>query len=113
MAPQIKAGEYRQVVYLEKDLGTSRDAAGAHVADWQPYATIRASVEPISGREYFAAQQISETLSHRLRTRYRPDLTVNAQLRAVYNTRTLNIHSVFDREEAHVELEMLASEVVQ
>ena len=113
MTPQIKAGDYRQVVYLEKDIGTGRDTSGAHVADWQSYATIRASVEPISGREYFAAQQISETLSHRIRTRYRSDLPINAQLRAVYGTRQLNIRSVFDREEAHVELEMLASEVVQ
>lgn len=109
----VKAGDYNRILVLEHDTGTTRGTYNNLVENWQPLVTVWAAVEPLSGRELFAASQITEQVSHRIRTRYRPDLTLTAKLRGKLGSRLLNIHTVIDKEEAHIELEMLATEVIQ
>ncbi len=109
----VHAGKYNRELALEYDAGTTRGTYNNHVEDWQPLATVWAEVEPLSGRELYAAQQVMEQVSHRIRTRYRPDLTLTGAIRGKLGTRLLNIHTVIDKGEQHIELEMLATEVVQ
>jgi len=52
-------------------------------------AGVYASVQPISGREFFASQQVNSQVTWRVTIRYRTD--VAAQHRVVYGTRTFEI----------------------
>ena len=69
---------------------------------------IWAAVEPLSGRELFAAQEHHSEIQVRIRVRYRTGIT--AKMRAVFESRNYNILAVIDREERHRELELLCSE---
>jgi SPP1 family predicted phage head-tail adaptor len=108
----VKAGSYNRILVLEQEIGTTRGTYNNQVENWQPLVTVWAAVEPLSGRELLAAQQITEQVSHRLRTRYHPNITLTGKLRGKLGTRLLNIHTVIDKDEAHIELEMLATEVI-
>ena len=109
----VKAGSYNRILALEQDTGTTRGTYNNPIENWQPLVTVWAAVEPLSGRELYAAQQVMEQVSHRIRIRYRPDITLTGKLRGKLGIRLLNIHTVIDKEEAHIELEMLATEVIQ
>jgi SPP1 family predicted phage head-tail adaptor len=81
--------------------------AGERTEGWDTVATVMASVEPVSGREFFAAQQANSEVSTRIRIRYRAD--VDAAWRVFYQGRPYNIQAVMDRRTEHRELELLCS----
>lgn len=89
---------------------TGRDEWGQPVDTWQDVATVWASVEPLRGQEYFAAQQVSAAVTARIRIRYRPG--IRPDMRVLYGERIYNITSVIDPEERHEELQLMAREVV-
>lgn len=70
----------------------AQDAAGANVPTWSTLATVSAAVEPLSGSEVIAAQQISTQQAQQFRIRYRADVTTANRL--VYNSVTYGIVSV-------------------
>lgn len=53
----------------------SQDATGAIVNTWAEFATVWASIEPLSGREFFAANQVQSNVSTRIRIRYLANVT--------------------------------------
>ena len=77
--------------------------------EWQNFATIFASVEPISGREFVLLQNTNSELSVRIKIWYYPGIT-NA-MRVIYGTRIFNIQSVIDVKEQHKEMHLMCVEV--
>ena len=73
-------------------------------------AECRASVEPLSGRELFESQQVVADVTHRVRIRWREEITPELEIN--YQGRTLQIVSVIDPGERHRELELLCRERV-
>ena len=104
----MRAGALRHVVAIEGATLT-RGEGGVDAEAWTEEATVAASVEPLAGRELFAAQQAGSRVSHRVRMRYRPGVTPAKRL--VYRGRVLNILSAIDVGERRRELEMLVEEV--
>lgn len=51
-----------------------QDEAGQPVDDYQPVARLWASIEPLRGRELFAAQQANAETTVRIRLRYRAEI---------------------------------------
>lgn len=84
------------------------DAGGGATETWTDVATVWAAVEPLAGTERLRAMQVSPTLSHRIRTRYRAGITTAN--RAVYDGREFDITAVIDPGERHRELQLLAEE---
>jgi SPP1 family predicted phage head-tail adaptor len=105
----IRAGELNCRVTLQSATET-QDDYGAPVPGWATTATVWGEVVDLSGREFFAAQQVNAEVSTRIRIRYRTDVT--PKMRAIANGRTLEILSVLDPEGRKRELHLMCKEVV-
>jgi SPP1 family predicted phage head-tail adaptor len=77
----VRAGRLRHRITLQRRV-ESQEATGEVTWSWADVAEVWASVEPIAGREYFAAAQVSSEVNTRIRLRYRPGL--NEKLRVVF-----------------------------
>ena len=104
----MRAGALRHQVVIERPQIT-RDSAGGEVTTWLSIATVYASVEPISGREWVTANAAGGDLSHRVRMRYTPDLDLTDRLR--FNSRIFQVESVINTDERNVELVVMCREI--
>jgi len=65
----------RHLVTIQEPVET-QDAYGSPTVRWQTVAGgVWASIEPLRGREYFAAKQINAEVEARIGLRYRNDLS--------------------------------------
>jgi len=72
------------------------------------YATVQASIEPVSGREYFAEQSTQADVTHRVYTRYVSGVV--PKMRVKYGSRVFDILSVINTRERNVELQLMCRE---
>lgn len=103
----MRAGKLRHRVTVERP----QEAAGAYgeaQVSWEPMATVWASVEPVSGREFFAAAQVQTDITHRVRMRYLAGVTPKHRIR--FGERLLDVRLVRNIEERNAELELLCVE---
>lgn len=103
------AGRLHHRVTIQEHV-TGQDEFGQPIDTWADVATVWAAVEPLRGREYFAAQQVNAEVTARIRTRYRKG--VRPSMRVLYDGRLYDILSVIDPEERHQELQLMCREVV-
>jgi SPP1 family predicted phage head-tail adaptor len=103
----MKIGDLRHRITFQKPIKTPDEYKG-HTVNWQDVVTVWASIEPLSGREYFYAHQIKNEVSHRVRIRYRSDIT--AEMRIKHGERIIGIESIIDLQERHQFLEVLGRE---
>jgi len=78
----MKVGRLRHRIVLQQRADLVID--GEVVPGWTDLAEVWASIEPVSGREYFAAQQVSAETSTRILIRWRAG--VNAAGRVLHQT---------------------------
>lgn len=104
----LKATDLTQRVSLQRNAGTAVDAYGQPSNTWGTYATVWASVRPLSGREQEIGAARGALISHRVRLRYRSG--VEHGDRIYLGGRILEIISVRNIDEAKVELEIDAVE---
>lgn len=111
MAIMIKAGKYNKVITVQKrdyDKERKNNTYGNSRPIWKNVATVRASVEPLQGREYFSGPfQIGENII-RIRIRYLEGITRKMRIR--YGNRLFDIYSVIDGMESHRELKLMCKE---
>ena len=75
---------------------------------WREFATALASIEALSGREYFAAAQTANAVSHRVTVRYVPGVT--PRMRVVYGSRVFSVESAINLEERGRWLQLMCTE---
>lgn len=107
----MNAGTLKHRVTLQQETKVTDEGGGSTIT-WANVADVWASVEPLSGRELFAAQQVRGTLTHKIIMRYRPDISVNSKMRAVFNGRIFNITTVINSKESNDQLQLLAEEIL-
>jgi len=100
-------GDLRHRITFEKPVKVA-DGYKGHTVTWQPVVVVWASVEPISGREYFYAHQITAEVTHRIKIRYSEKITTEMRIR--HKTRYLMIESIIDLKERREFQEILAKE---
>ena len=84
----MRAGMLRHRVTIQRqELVFGKFGAPLHDKVWENVATVWASLEAMSGREFFASQQAQSEVTHRIR--YRPDVT--ADMRVIHNGKVFNI----------------------
>ncbi|MBY0467609.1 MAG: phage head closure protein [Burkholderiaceae bacterium] len=106
------AGELDQRVQLQRRDDTQvRDELGTLPEVWITVATLWAKVEPLRGREYFAAGQMQAATDVRVTIRFRAD--VRADWRVVHRSRPMGIASVIDIEARREFLELMCVEGVR
>lgn len=109
----IDAGKLRHRITFQKfdgqqdDYGDPLDADDKH---WSKVVTTWAAIDPISGRELYAAEQSQSEVTHKVRLRYRPGITT--AMRISWQGRKLKILSVIDWEERHESLLLMCKELV-
>jgi SPP1 family predicted phage head-tail adaptor len=108
MTVVVHAGSRRQRVTVEAAT-VVRDSTGQGIETWGIVATIRASIEPLTGGEFFTAQTMFAETTARFRTRYNPELTLDKKMRLVDHQGGIwDVKSVLDREFRQRDLEIVA-----
>lgn len=100
----MRAGKLRHLVTIQsRTEGTNSFNEPRPV--WKDFATVYASIEPLSGREFFAAQQAQSDITHRVRMRYVAGVT--AKHRIVFGDRVFDIAAPpRNVDERNIELEL-------
>lgn len=106
----MRAGRLRQLITIQSRTEV-KGAAGGRSYTWATFATVRAEVAGISGREYLAAQQIQAEITHRVLIRYLSG--VKAEMRILWGTRTLEILTVLESSGRNTELTLMCKELIQ
>ena len=78
--------------------------------EWEDRATTWASINPISGKEYYSAETINSDLTHKIRLRYRRGITPD--MRILYNGRIFYIVSVINEYEKNTMLQLMCRELI-
>lgn len=78
--------------------------------EWNDIVTTWASINPISGREYYQAETINSDLTHKVRLRYRKGITPD--MRILYKDRIFNIVSVINEYEKNTMLQLMCRELI-
>lgn len=78
----MQAGSLDDRVTIQRLVAASPDVTGSGMPDesWQDYLTVYASVEPLNGRELFAAQEHHAEVTTRIRIRYRDGITAKMRI---------------------------------
>lgn len=86
------AGKLRHRVTIQKPGRTQDPVTGEIKNGWTDVATVWASVEPLSVKEFIAAESGQSEVTTRITIRYRQGIT--AKMRAVYRGANYNIKGV-------------------
>ena len=78
---------------------------------WNDVATVWAAIDPVSGREFYAAEQSQSEVTHKIRCRYRPGLTT--AMRIKLGNRLFQIVSIINWEERGESLLLMCKELVR
>ena len=89
---------------------TTRDAWGGVVEGWGLVASTWAAVEPLTGRELFAAQATQSETTYRLTTRYMAGVTPSCRV-LLDDGRVLGITAVIDLRNQHRYMQFLCREL--
>lgn len=107
----MQAGKLRHRVTIELLAETQDGTTGAISQAWSTVATVWAAIEPLSGREFLAAQANQAEVVARILIRYRDDVT--AKMRVVHGARVYNIRAALpDKESGAEHLTLMVSEGV-
>ena len=78
---------------------TTRDSHGQPTTSWSAYkSNIKVAIEPLRGREFFAAEQYNSDVTTRIRARKSDVTGVTAAMRVNFGGRYFNIHAVVDQD---------------
>ncbi|MHB8124649.1 MAG: phage head closure protein [Desulfitobacteriaceae bacterium] len=106
----MNPGILKHVIDIQKEL-TSRDSYGASTKEWVTFLrSARASVEPLTGREFFAAQQVNSEITHLVKMRYRSGII--PEMRLKFGNRYFDIRSAINIKEAGKEMYLRCTEVL-
>lgn len=103
----MRAGQLRQRITI-KELTTTTDEYGQPLDTWTDVATTWTAIEPLQGREYFAADQVNAEVSTRIRIRYRTG--IDRTMKIVYGSAEFEILDVINPKFANVELQLMCKE---
>lgn len=102
----MRAGQLRHRVTIQ-ELAEVPNTYGEIPQLWQNAEECWASIEPLAGRELFAAQQVRPEVTHRITMRHRQ---ISPKNRIMFENRVFNIESVMNKDERNVMLTIMAME---
>ncbi len=104
----MRSGQLRHRLILQSKFSVARDTYGAETVTWGTEKEVWGSIEPLTSREDFQAQQMQSDDTHKMSRRYldrvRPDWRIK------FGTRIFDIKSVINPEERNIEWTLLAKE---
>jgi SPP1 family predicted phage head-tail adaptor len=103
----MNAGRLRHRVTIQEPV-VARNGYNEAITTWSTVATVWASVEPLSGREFFAAEHVQSEITHRVKMRYRSG--VAPTMRVVHDGRYLMVEAVINYAERGTDLQLMCKE---
>ena len=105
----MRAGALRHYATIQN--GTeSQSSSGESTLTWSTYQKVWMSIEPASGREFFASDQLNAVMSHKVKTRFIDGVTT--KMRILYGTRVFEILSIVNIREIGHEMILMCKEDV-
>lgn len=107
------AGDFPFRMTIQRDVGTTRDAAGRVTPVWQDYAKVWGGEEITTGREFIQAQQVKAEITSIIKCRFTSGVT--SRMRLIPKTgsgRRLEIIAVRNIGSFNVELELWCKEAL-
>jgi SPP1 family predicted phage head-tail adaptor len=104
----MQAGKLRHRITIQEPV-TARNGYGEAITTWTAVATVWASVEPLSGREFFAAEHVQSEVTHRVRMRWQSGITPD--MRVLFGGRVLKVEAVINYGERRTDLQLMCQEV--
>ncbi len=105
----MQAGKLRHRIAIEAPAET-QGPDGSVSQTWGTFATAWASIEPLVGKEYFAAEREQADISHRIRMRFIGGIT--PRMRVSFESRIFEIESALNVSERNRELILMCRECV-
>jgi SPP1 family predicted phage head-tail adaptor len=106
----VNAGLLRHRFVIKTAIET-KDSFGGTVETQITFATVWASIEPLSGRELLQAQQVQAEVTHRVRMRYLHGVT--SKMTGLFGTREFQfLAPPINKDERNRELEIMCKELV-
>jgi SPP1 family predicted phage head-tail adaptor len=103
----MRAGELRNLITIQKP-ARAQDSSGSTAETWNTLCTVWASIRPLKGREYYAANQAQMEVTHEITIRYMRN--VSAENRIVFGNRTFEVKAVMNVNEENRWLSMVCEE---
>lgn len=105
----MRSGKLRHRITIQRPIET-QGSTGEMSVIWSDFADVAASIEPLRGREFWAAKEIQAQVSTRIRIRYCEGVTPKMQVQ--FGAKKYLIDSVIDPEERHIQMDLMCVEVV-
>lgn len=102
-------GKLRHRITLQKQINAQNDY-GAVVTTWQDVATVWAEIKPITGREYFSAQQVQSEVTTQIWIRYRDG--IEPTMRVTHDGKQYEIVSVLNYQGLNKALQLMCKDLV-
>lgn len=105
----MNPGELNKRITIQKP-DNAQDSFGQLVENWKDVATVWASISPLVGREFFAAETVNSEVTHKVKIRYRQGITPD--MRVKFRDRYFSIQSVINFKEQSIELQLMCKELI-
>jgi SPP1 family predicted phage head-tail adaptor len=103
----MRAGRLNQRVTFQRRT-ESLDAYREDTGTWADLVTVAAGVEPVSGKEFFAALQVQSDISTRVVCRYSSDVSgVTTKDRILHDSNYYDIESILNVGSRNKELQFM------
>jgi putative phage head-tail adaptor len=103
----MNIGKLRHRITLLRQVNEVNDY-GASTQTWKRVATVWANVRPLSGREYFSAQQVQSEITTQIWLRYIEG--IKPTMKVKFGEREFEILSVLNIQERDVSLQLMCKE---
>lgn len=100
-------GKLRHRITIQRQVNEVNDY-GAPVTIWKNVATVWADIRPLSGREYFSAQQVQSEVTTQIWIRYHQGIVPTMRIK--FGKRLFAIVSVINAQERNITLQLLCKE---
>lgn len=95
-----------------QDPQRTTDAIGGGSTTWSNVKTVWGEVKPASGREVYHGQQLEMRVTHKIKIRYRSDVSLSPKMRILLGSRVFNIRLIINEDERGDYWKILAEEGV-
>lgn len=108
----MEAGKLRHRVTIQQPAETQSTSSGAISTTWTPFASLWASIEPLSAREFVASQAEQSKISTRITIRRIAGITPKMRVLHGYSGKIYQIEGVLSDLESGLEYLTLPCSVV-
>ena len=107
----LDAGSLRYRITIQQRSATTSDDYGQPDASWKNVTNAWASITDATGRELFSSNQLTSQITHVIKMRYQPSVSITAGMQVLGRTRVFDIQAVQNVNELNKITKLLVLEI--